>query len=597
MGNRILDILKFFVMNRMKTKFILGLLTTIVLASSCKDFLDKEPFDKLVPASFFNTEADLQLYTNSFYQDFIPNGLAIVQADEMGDYTSKNNSPTFIAGNFSPVDQSKWDWTKLRNVNYFLSRYDNVAIPEEARKHYAGVARFFRAYFYFDKVKTYGNVPWYGKPLATDDPELYKKQDPRTLVMDSVLADIDFAIANIRTTKDNSSSMITKWVALGLKSRICLFEGTFRKYHEHLGLKSTADKWLEESAKAAKELMDSKQYAVYNTGKPNSDYRTLFISENPVSTEVLWANTFNNALKRWHEITWKFNSATYGARWGLNKQFVNTYLNTDGTRFTDKAGYDELEFKEEMKGRDARLGQSVRSLGYKRSDGSAAPPNFGYTFTGYHIHKFSLDDKRLDGVAEGFNSITMMRYAEILLNYAEAKAELGLMNDVIWGETIGELRKRAGVNPAVPVGVDLYLQKIYFPEVSDKYVMEVRRERGIELVYEGLRYDDLLRWRKGKLLEMDWKGIYVPGMNIEMDLDGNNTPDVCFVKSIPSKTTPGVVYFVVDDKAAKLSEGTKGHIIWRIDEERKFEDKKYLRPIANADIVDNNKLEQNPGWE
>lgn len=580
----------------MNFRNIVLLLAVALTASSCQDFLDKEPFDKLVPTSFFKTEADLALYTNSFYQDFIPSGLSIVQADEMGEYTSKNSSPAFIAGNFSPVNQEKWDWTKLRNVNYFLEKYNNTDIAEEARNHHAGIARFFRAYFYFDKVKNYGDVPWYGKTMSTDDPDLYKGRDPRAMVMDSVLADLDFAIHHIRSQKDNSASTITKWVALGLKSRICLFEGTFRRYHPDWGLSSTADFWLEEAAAAAKEVMDASQYSLYSTGNAQSDYRTLFTSENPVSTEIMWSNVYNNALKRWHEITWKFNSATYGARWGLNKQFVNTYLNADGTRFTDKAGFDEILFVEEMQGRDPRLAQTIRSLGYTRSDGSQAPPNFGYTFTGYHIHKFSLDDKRLDGVAEGYNSITMMRFAEILLNYAEAKAELEQMNAAVWSQTIGALRTRAGVNPAEPVGIDPYLQSVYFPELSDRYLLEVRRERGIELVYEGLRYDDLLRWRKGRLLEMDWKGIYVPGMNIEMDLDGNGTPDVCFVKTIPAQTTPNVVYFVVDGSAAKLSGGTKGHIIWRADEEREFSDKKYLRPISNADFVDNPALGQNPEW-
>ena len=583
-------------MMKLNKIFILAIVA-LGLASCGKDFLNKEPFDKLVPNSYFNTEADLALYTNSFYQDFIPSGLAIVQADEMGDYTSKNNSPTFIAGNFSSVDQKMWNWTKLRNVNYFLGKYDNPNIPEEARNHYAGVARFFRALFYYDMVKDFGDVPWYSKAMDTNDPDLYKARDPRAAVMDSVVADLNFAVANIREPKDNTASTITKWVALGLKSRVCLFEGSFRKNHKQLGLSESADKWLEQAADAAKQVMDAKKYSLYSTGKPALDYRTLFTSENPVETEVMWSNVYNNALKRWHEITWKFNSATFGARWGLNKQFVNTYLKVDGSRFTDEGNYDNMLFVEEMKNRDPRLAQTVRSLGYKRADGSAAPPNFGYTFTGYHIHKFSLDDKRLDGVTEGYNSITMMRYAEVLLNYAEAMAELGKMNTAVWTETIGALRRRAGVNPEEPKDADNYLRTVYFPEINDKYLLEVRRERGVELVYEGFRYDDLLRWRKGKLLEMDWKGIYVPGLDVEMDLDGNGTPDVAFVKAIPAKTTPGVVYYVVDGSAAVLSEGDKGHIIWRADEKREFSDKKYFKPISNDDRVLNPKLEQNEGWQ
>lgn len=122
----------------------------------------------------------------------------------------------------------------------------------------------------------------------------------------------------------------------------------------------------------------------------------------------------------------------------------------DGSRFSDRQGYDTLQFVREMENRDFRLGQTIRSLGYTRSDGSPAPPNFGYTFTGYHLLKHSLDDKRLDGISEAYNSIPLMRYAEILLNYAEAKAELGEFNEGIWNETIALLRERAGVNPAVP---------------------------------------------------------------------------------------------------------------------------------------------------
>lgn len=576
--------------------FFAGMLIVIFLVSCKKDFLDKQPLDKLTPGNFFNTKEDLELYVTSFYQRMLPTGLAIVQDDEMGDYTSKNQSPTFIAGSYSPVNEGAWNWTNLRNINYFLEQFNSPAIAQEDRNHYEGIARFFRAYFYYDKVQTYGDVPWYGKTLATDDPDLYKKRDPRSLVMDSVLADLDFAVNNIYDTKDATSSIVTRQVALAFKSRVCLFEGTFRKYHTELGLTATADRWLMEAADAAKKVIDSKKYKLYATGNPEKDYRTLFTSENPVTDEVMWSLVFNNSLRRWHEVTWKFNSATYGARWGLNKQFINTYLMTDGERFTAKPGYDTLVFVNEMKNRDHRLSQTIRSLGYKRSDGSAAPPNFGYTFTGYHIMKFSLDDKRLDGVAESYNSIPLIRFAEVLLNYAEAMAELNKMDADTWNQTIGILRMRAGVDPAEPETADPYLQSVYFPEISDKYLLEVRRERGIELVYEGLRYSDLLRWKNGRLLEMQWKGIYVPAKNYPMDLDGNGTPDVSFVDKIPDTRVPGVIYYVVNGTSARLTEGDKGHITWRDDEKRVFDDKKYFHPISNTDLVLNPALEQNSGW-
>ena len=585
-------------MKTLKNIYVLGAVSLLaLLGTSCDSFFDKEPMDKLVPSSFFKTEADLALYSNSFYQRMMPSALTVTTDDEMADYTSKNQSPMFIAGAYTSVNEGSWNWTDLRNINYFLEQCNNPDIPEEARNHYIGIARYFRATFYFGMVQRFGDVPWYSKTLSTDDPDLYKPRDPRVNVMDSVLADLNFACTNIRDTKDETASIITRQVALAMKSRICLFEGTFRKYHTELGLQNSVNAWLKEAADAARSVMDNKKYAVYDTGNPEKDYRTLFTSENPVSEEVMLAVVYNNALRRWHEVTWKFNSATYGSRWGLNKQFVNTYLMNDGSRFTDKLGYDTIQFVREMKDRDCRLAQTIRSLGYKRSDGSAAPPNFGYTFTGYHILKFSLDDKRLDGVAESYNSIPLLRYAEVLLNYAEAKAELGEMNDAIWNETIALLRRRANVNTLVPAVPDAYLQSVYFPEISDKYLLEIRRERGIELVYEGLRYSDLLRWKKGKLLEMQWKGIHVPAKNLPMDLDGNGTPDVAFVDEVPAEKIPGVIYYVIDGEASRLTEGNKGFVTWRDDEERSFDDKKYYHPISNADMVLNTQLKQNEGWK
>ena len=580
-------------------KIIFNLVTilTVVYLSSCEDFLTSEPIDKLVPGTFFQTEKDLALFSNSFYQRGIPDGLSVVQADEMADYTSKIQSPKFIAGAYDSGDVGSWNWSDLRNINYFLANFNNEAIPQEARNHYEGVARFWRAYFYYEKVKRYGDVPWYSKPLSTEDEDLYKPRDPRSMVMDSVLADLNFAAENIRDTKDNSSSLITRQVALAFKSRVSLFEGTFRKYHPEFNLQASANKFLEVAADAARKIMVSGKYAIYNTGNPDKDYRTLFISENPVNTEVMLAVVYNNALRRWHNITWKFNSATYSSRWGLNKQFVNTYLMTDGTRFTDKSGYDEILFVDEMENRDSRLAQTIRSLGYRRSDGSPAPPNFGYTYTGYHLLKFSLDDKSLDGTSEAYNSITLIRYGEVLLNYAEAMAELGRFDESIWNQTIAILRRRAGVNALPPVEADPYMQAVYFPAISDKYLLEIRRERGIELCYEGLRYDDLLRWKRGDLLEMSWKGIYVPGLDIPMDLDGNGTPDVSFVLKSPQTATPGVFYFVIDNKASRLSEGVKGNILWREDETRVFDEKKYLYPISENDIILNPALTQNPGWK
>jgi hypothetical protein len=571
----------------------------IVAFSSCKKFLDIDPLDKLTPEQAFSTENNLQLYVNSFYNS-LPDGPGVYQADVMTDITVPNAVPNYISGKLNIQDAGAWNFSPLRNINYFLENYNNnPAIPIKARNHFAGIARFFRAYFYFQQVKQYGDMPWYSKPLGINDPGLYKAQDPRTLVMDSVLADIDFAINNIYVTKDNSATQVTKWVALALKSRICLFEGTFRKYHSETGLVSTANRWLEESVSAADLLIKSGQYKLQVGTDPARDYRSLFISENPVSSEVLLAAVYNNSLKRWHNAAWWFNSATLGARLGLDKNFINTYLKIDGSRFTDDASYRTMEFQNEVKNRDRRLQQTIRMGDYKRTDGSPAPPDFTVTYSGYQIQKFSLDDKYFDTRTESFNSIPIMRYTEVLLNYAEAKAELGTLSQADWTLTIAALRKRAGITNSdlMPVSADPYLKANFYPGINDALILEVRRERGIELAVEGFRYDDLKRWKAAKNLEKPYTGIYIPGKDQLLDLNEDGKPDVSFVDKVPAVKVTGVTYFVLDNNTSKLSEGTKGNLLWLSAATKKFEDKQYLYPVSANEILLNPNLKQNPDWK
>lgn len=577
-------------------KIVIYLVAAVALAS-CTKFLDKSPLDKLTPEQTFGSENTLQLYVNSFYVRSLPTGPDIYKGDVMSDITVPNAVPQFIGGVFGSQQSTGWTWTDLRNINYFLERYDNPAIPLKARNHYAGIARFFRASFYFAMVKRFGNVPWYGKTLGVEDSALYKTQDSRALVMDSVLADLDFACNNIYDTKDNSATQITKWVALAYKSRICLFEGTFRKYHTEISFGPSSTQWFQQAADAASKLMASGQYKLQNTGAPDKDYRSLFISENPVSNEVLLASVYNNSLKKWHDAAWWFNSATLGARLGLAKTFVNTYLNIDGTRFTDKAGYDTLQFQDEVKNRDRRLQSTIRAGAYKRTDGTPAPPDFTVTYSGYQIQKFSLDDKYFDTRTESYNSIPIMRYAEVLLNYAEAKEEMGTLTAADWNQTIGALRSRAGIiNTTMPTVADPYMKQL-FPALTSAVLLEIRRERAVELAAEGNRFDDLRRWKAGKLLEKGYDGIYVPAKDKLLDLNEDGRFDVAFVDKTPATRVPGVTYFLLDNVTSKLSQGNKGNLLWLNNTPKNFDDKKYLYPIPATELLLNPKLVQNAGWQ
>lgn len=592
----------------MKLKYYLMLLPLILFVAACKK-LEQEPQSTANKAAVFGSENGLKLYSNSFYQMLPRHNNGPTTLDAMSDYLAVKSVPTFIQENaFAPSNSSGWTWGDLRNINYFIVNNNDPAVPAEVRQHYMGLARFFRAYFYFEKVKRFGDVPWIGKPLEVTDPALFNARDSRTLVMDSVLADINYACANIRSPLDATRSTITRDVAFGFKSRIALFEGTFRKYHTQLNLQSTAAAWLNEAASSAKVLMDKKTYSINTTGGPGTSYRLVFTSPQPLANEVLLASTADLALNALHDANWWWTSGTYGAKASFTRMFINTYLKIDGTPYTNNPAYTTMLFKDEVKNRDLRLKQTIRSGDYKRINGGvqiAAPPLFSYTFTGYQPIKWTLDDMLYDTRDLNINSVALMRYAEILLNYAEAKAELNTLTDAEWASTVGTLRARGGIIGGLntkPTVVDPYLAANYFPGISDATILEVRRERGIELSLEGLRFPDILRWKRGPLMEKPWDGFYVPALNTPMDLNEDGVLDVLFFSGTRPANIAGVTFVDVSPKIGSatnsqlLKNGTSGELIWMNEISRKWNDKQYFYPIPQADVLKNPKLGQNPGW-
>ncbi len=597
-------------------KKILYVLLAGICLFSCD--LEEMPLSKVSKDPVFGSENGLQLYANSFY-DMLPSASNAVRDaynnDNMADHSARNSVPDYLrAGAYGPQQSGLWtggkdgEWGKLRNVNYFIQNCTDERVSASVRNNYIGIARFFRAWFYFDKVRRFGDVPWISKAMDVNDPDLYAGRDPRTLVMDSVLADLNFAIAHITSDKESSASLVTKAAALALKSRVCLFEGTFRKYHTKYNLQSTSNAWLTEAVSAADALMKTNGFSIY-TGAGEKSYRTLFTSTKQVNAEVILGASCDASLAVLNDANWFWTSATYGSRVSLTRTFVNTYLNLDGTPFTDKPDYKTMTFLDETKGRDLRLQQTIRTPGYQRVDGGtlvAAPPLFSYTYTGYQPIKFCLDDMYYDSGSNNTNSIPLFRFAEVLLDYAEAKAELGTLTDADWANTVGKLRSRAGITgglTAKPTKVDTYLQTNYFPEIADAALLEIRRERGIELVFEGSRFFDLMRWHKGDLLKMQWNGFYVPALDVPMDLDGNGTLDICFTyEATVANPVKGVTYINVNPTKGgavnpqQLSEGTKGELTWLNNITRTWEEKQYLYPIPESALLMNDNLGQNPGW-
>jgi len=588
-------------------KFLIWAIPAVIFFTGCKK-LDQAPEDTATKEAVFGNIKGLEHYSNSFYK-LLPSASDAHKGDAMSDYAARSQAPDFlIEGAFGPRQSNGWDWNGLRNINYFLENNNNPKVPASVRLEYTALARFFRAYFYYTKVRRFGDVPWMNKTFKVDDPDLYKGRDKRSLVMDSVLADLNFACTYITKTTDNSRSLITKYVALGFKSRVCLYEGTYRKYHDEAGLTASSAQWLQEAASAADKVMKEGGFAL-NTAGGDLSYRNLFISTAPVAPEVMLASVVDANLGVYNDANWWWTSATYGSRISFTRTFINTYLNIDGTPFTSTTGYQTMPFKDEVKNRDKRLQQTIRMGDYKRINGGtpeAAPPIFSYTYTGYQPIKWVLDDTRYDGGGQNINSISLMRYAEVLLNYAEAKAELGSFTDTDWAKTIGELRRRAGITGGLtskPVVVDAYMQNNYFPGIADASLLEIRRERGIELALEGLRFDDIVRWKRGDLMTKVWNGFYVPALDVPMDLNEDGKLDVCFYQVMPANPVKGVTYINVaatlngGPNPQRLSNGTSGELTWLATTTRTFTDKNYLYPIPETDRLLNPKLGQNPGWQ
>lgn len=589
-------------MKNYKTISLLALLT--LGFASCTNFFEREPFSQVGADTFFRSEKDVVLYVNGLLQKNMPGYTTLTYGDQYSDLMAVNSTSDFLKTAWSAEKQTGWetsDWANIYNVNYFLSRLYEAAsaVGDDSRmKHYEGVGRFWRAWLYYNKVQTFGPVPWYDKPIDPEDEEaLYKGRDSREFVMDKILEDLNFAATHCLSDKAYvNNSQINRWVALAFKARVCLYEGTYRKYHTELGLEASAGKWLREAVSACETLMNESPYSlVHSPASLKTQYRKLFTSQEIDYQEVILANEFSEDLLRFHSATWKFTSGSYGARWSLSKAFVNTYLMLDGSRFTDRTDYEKTEFTEEVKNRDYRLMQSVITPGYSKKVAGVdtqKAPDFSLTLTGYQVIKWTLDDDRYEGTNNSTNSLPVFRFAEVLLNYAEAKAELGEFGETEWNQTIKLLRERAGVNSKVPLAADPYLIDYYANQTTDKWILEIRRERAIEMLLENLRYEDLMRWKLGNLLEKEWTGIYIPEKEKAYDLNGDGINDVCVTDGKPG-TEKGVFY--IDLSKGQYTLDKNNCLIYN--ETRMWADRKYLHPIPKTACVINPALGQNDGWE
>lgn len=591
-------------------KYIWSVMAMFFLLAGCEMY--EAPVTTSEKSTVFSSEDGLRAYSTSFY-DMFPNATdqAIVE-QSLVDYGATNTLSGFtLLNSYSENNSSGWTWTTLRNVNYFIENCTDPAVSENVRNNYIGLARFFRAWFYYGMVRRFGDVPWVDHPLDTDEEEiLYGARDSRELVMEKVYEDLMFAAENISRTDDAAqSTLVTKWVAYALASRVCLFEGTFRKYH-NLNLATSADTWLKRAEDAAYVVMQQ-------SGKSlNNDYRALFTSDVPPTSETLLAIASDAALGVKNSINWRWTSETYGSGLNLIRLFVCTYLQKDGTPYTNRAGWQYEDFFEEFQNRDERLNATLRYPGYTREGSLALPVFSGYARLGYQPIKLSVDATKGDSQTEGTQAVQLFRYGEVLLNYAEAKAEQGTLTDADWAMTIGALRARAGITGGLttkPTVVDNYLKENYFPDINNPVILEIRRERAIELVFEGFRFDDLRRWKCGDLFKKSWTGMYISGINQPLDVDHNGTHDVIYytdasglAAGLALSNNSGLYKVQVStDPAAGIiqvhaADNGKGYYLaWftNNDSKKVWGPKQYLYPIPVTALNNNPQLVQNPGWE
>ena len=570
---------------------ILGMVTT--LFSSCD--LTLLPENAVTPENYFQNKSDLELWTNQFYTLLDePDASAGTNADDMID----KGMGQVIEGTRSAASETGWSWSKLRHINYFLQHSSNCD-DETARSQYNGVAQFFRAYFYFVKVRRYGDVPWYNQVLGSEDQELLAKaRDSREFVMDRILKDFEDAATSLPTkSTDTRNTRVTKWAALAFASRAALYEGTYRKYH---GL-DNYEKYLEIAASTAKQFIDESGFSLYKEG--TEPYRDMFCADNAKTTEVVLARVYNfEGLQLSHSV--QFSIANL--QMGFTRRFMNHYLMTDGTRFTDKQGYETMFYTDEVKDRDPRLQQTVLCPNYIQKGETTVTANDLTAYCGYRPIKF-VGTKEHDGAAKSTSDWPLMRAAEVYLNYAEAKAELGTLKQEDLDISINKIRERAKMPDLILTDAnnnpDPYLSTCY-PNVEQGankgVILEIRRERTIELVMEGLRQWDLFRWKEGKQMfnqYIPYYGIYIPGVGT-YDMDGDGKPDLEIYETTATSQCDNKKKL---DKDSYLSNGTSGYIIgfpkvtygndWK-------EERDYLWPIpADQRVLTQGILTQNPGWE
>ena len=564
----------------MKLRYILYSAVGMLLYTSCNDaFLERSP-QSLNDNTFWTSTGDLRTYANAFY-GILPGGVT-----NYGDTDADDQVPSginqFLWGQYVvPTEDGLWsksNWANIRNINYFMTHYGTVTGAEEEINVYVAEMRFFRALEYFNKIKTFGDVPWLDKDLNIDSEELYGSKMPRNQVAAKIIEDLDFAITWLPEKDDEEDNRLNKDIARHIKARVCLHEGTYYKYHSELGY--AYEDLLKQAASETDKLITDGHYSIYKTGDTKHDYYNMFIMEDKKNlSEALLYIDYSYPTR-----THNMGHGAVEAGAGFSKDFVDCFLYTDGRpkALTTLPKNDET-LAQELANRDPRAAQLIRNDEFFAGNASYTAVGSDdayvtqYCPTGYQSIKgynpatahegYNIEDA--DGIA--------YRYAETLLINAEAKAELGTITQTDLNNTINELRDRVGMPP---LKLTVEFTDPNWPDYGytlSPLLQEIRRERRIELAGEGFRFDDICRWKAGKIVNnvMTYVGKKISATS-SMAENGLRADDG-YVIVYPNYTQKDLVYV-----AGKS---------------RTWNDKMYLYPIPSGELQRNpNLLPQNPGW-
>ena len=503
----------------------LVLVMLLILPGCSDDVLDRSQLNSPDDENYWTQESNLRLYANEFYTEFFVGYNATWGVDytpirgftfnddvvssnvqELFENsvpntrgTSTNTVPGWLSEYSGPNLYFGW----IRKSNLMLDRMDNKMtgiLTPEAYNHWSSVAKFFRALDYCRLVSVFGDVQYYDKLVETSDTEeLYKVRTPRNEVMDAVYNDFKTVLATMRAT--DGAQYLNKYVAAGFISRAMLFEGTWQKYHK--GDTERAKKFLEFSAEAAEIVMNSGKYKI------DGDFRSLFGSEDLSSNkECILFRHYSAGQTITHHIA-SYCNLTEGQTYAANLSLVKSFICNDGNVWQNSSVEKANSFSiaDLVKTRDPRFeatfwdqprSQSASLLYTVKFIGRVGPT---FAEKGNYPAKYSSSTNT--------NDAPVIRYAEVLLNWIEAKAELATLGGAAVTQadidkSINSIRNRTLAPEAIAKGVvktpAMSLTALPNDPSRDAdvpaLIWEIRRERRMELYYEYSRLLDIKRWKK-----------------------------------------------------------------------------------------------------